>query len=149
MRSPASTADAESLGGARPGGVGRLTHGIEPVARAAHGDDLEAELAEAAELLAEPAYVDVDCLAVAQIVVAPDLLEEDLAGEDPTWSTHKVGEQLPFLRGQLQLRVVDHRPVSGAVDAQPAEPVLLDLRTHIPLLAASKHGRHPGEKLVQ
>ncbi len=34
--------------------------------------------------------MDVDRLAVAQVVVAPDLLEQDLAGEDPTGSADEL-----------------------------------------------------------
>src|SRR5690349_3365422 len=44
-----------------------LAHRIQPVAGAADGHDLEAELAEAAELFPQPADVDVHGLAVAQV----------------------------------------------------------------------------------
>src|SRR6266851_5231558 len=79
----------------------RLAHGIEPVAGSAHRDDLETEFAESAQLLPQPADMDIDRLAVAQVVVTPDLLEQDLAGEDPTRAAHQVGEQFPLLRRQL------------------------------------------------
>src|SRR3984893_10257110 len=88
-------------GSGRAAGSGRvlrlargLAHGIEPVAGAAHRDDLEAQLPETAQLLPEPADVDVDRLAVPQVVVAPDLLEQDLAREDPTRPAHPGGERL-------------------------------------------------------
>src|SRR6267378_4233970 len=82
---------AGGLGGGAGSGraltlAGRLAHGIEPVAGAAHRDDLETQLRETAQLLPEPANVDVDRLAVAQVVVAPDLLQQDLPGKDPTWT---------------------------------------------------------------
>src|SRR5260370_33072045 len=72
--------------------AGRLAHGIEPVARAAHRHDLETQLPETAQLLPEPADVDVDRLAVAQGLVAPDLLEQDLAREEPTRPRHHARE---------------------------------------------------------
>src|SRR3984893_3295020 len=132
-------------GSGRAAGSGRvlrlargLAHGIEPVAGAAHRDDLEAQLPETAQLLPEPADVDVDCLAVPQVVVAPDLLEQDLTGKDSARAAHQVGEQFPLLGRQLQLGVVDHGPPSRPVDAQPAEPVLLELRTNVALLTAAK-----------
>src|SRR2546423_11418965 len=126
----------------------RIADRVEPVAGAAHGDDLEAELAKATELLAQPSDVDVDRLAVAEVGVTPDLLEKDLAGEDPTRPAYQVGEQVPFLRRQLQLGVVNHGPPSGPVDSQPADPVFFDLRANVTLLAAAEHGRHPREELA-
>src|SRR6266852_9694053 len=71
----------------------RLADRIESVAGSAHRDDLETKLAETAQLLPQPADVDVDRLAVAEVRVAPDLLEQDLAGEDPARAAHQVGEQ--------------------------------------------------------
>src|SRR5712691_6204693 len=63
-------------------GAGDIADGVEPVAGSPDGHDLEPQLAEAAELLPQPADMDIHRLAVAQVVVAPDLLQQDLAGKD-------------------------------------------------------------------
>src|SRR5260370_25960838 len=82
-----------------------VTNGVEAVTGTPDGDDFEAQLAEAAELLPQPADVDVNGLAVAQVVVAPDLLQQNLAGEDATRTAPQLGEQVPLLGSQLQLGV--------------------------------------------
>ena len=93
--------------------------------------------------------MDVDRLAVAQVVVAPDLFEQDLAGKDASRPADQVGEQFPLFRSELQLGVVDHRAPPRPVDPQPAEPIFLHLGANIPLLAPAEHGRHPGKELAQ
>src|SRR2546423_12410176 len=58
--------------------VGLSAHRIQPVAGAPDRHDLETERSETSQLFAQPSDVDVDRLAVAQVVVAPDLFEQDL-----------------------------------------------------------------------
>src|SRR5438309_1557996 len=116
--------------------AGGVANRVEPVAASPDGHDFESKLAEAAELLPQPPDVDVDGFAVAQVVVTPYLLQQDLPREDAAGPPHQVGEEFPFLGGQLQLGVVDHGAPPGPVDPQPAKPVLLHLGAHVPLLAA-------------
>src|SRR5438128_10171543 len=125
MRSPASASAANVGPGSGAHRHRRLPHWIQPVAGAAHGHDLEAELAEAPQLFPQPADVDVDGLAVAEIVVAPELLEEDLASQEPAWPADPAGQPFPFFGGESQPSVVDHGAVPGPVDHEPAQPVLL------------------------
>src|SRR5438093_1377857 len=128
---------------------GLVPNRVQPVAGATHGHDLETESSETSELFPQPSDVDVDRLAITQVVVPPDLLEQDLTRKHPPRPVDQVGKQLPLFWGELQLDVVDHRPPPRPVYPQAAEPVLLDLGTDIPLLAAAEHGRHPGEQLAQ
>src|SRR5215203_833013 len=103
------------LGGGR-GRVGDLL--VELVADVAHGADQRLVLG--AELGAQPPHVDVDGAGAAEVVVAPDLLQQLGAGEDPAGVLGEVLEELELLVGQVQRPPAQLRGVAVLVDDQLA-----------------------------
>src|SRR5680860_1341236 len=92
----------------------------EPVAHVADRPDLLLVLGP--QLGAQPPHVDVDGAGAAEVVVAPDLLQQLGAGEDPAGVLGEVLEQLELLVRQVQQpaahpggvgRLLDH-DVAGA-----------------------------------
>src|SRR5687767_13860353 len=73
---------------------------VELVADVAHGAD--EGLVLGAELGAQPAHVDVDGAGAAEVVVAPDLLQQLGAGEHPAGVLREVLEELELLVGQVE-----------------------------------------------
>src|SRR3989442_5161040 len=57
----------------------------ELVADASHGDDVRRRGGIIFNLLPQPADVHVDGARAAVVVVSPDMLEEESAGEHPVW----------------------------------------------------------------
>ena len=74
----------------RPYGIVILPTCREPVTDVAHGPD---EVIELAELRAQPADVHVDGAGAAEIVVAPHLTQQHLAGQHLALMLHQVAEQ--------------------------------------------------------
>src|SRR4051794_15961019 len=88
----------------RPSGVGRVPGrlglgGDEAIADVAHGADQR--LVVGAELGPQPAYVDVDRTRAAEVVVAPDLLQQLLPREDATGVLGEELEQLELLEREV------------------------------------------------
>ena len=69
-----------------------------------------------AELGAEAADVDVDGAGAAEVVVAPDLLEQLLAAEDAARVLGEVLQELELLVGQVEGAAADAGGVGGVVD---------------------------------
>src|SRR2546430_10885847 len=115
---PASARTAMFLDGA----VGRRL-AVETVADAAHGHDLERR--HSGELLAQPAHVHVDRLAVARELMSPHVLEQHVSRVDAAWVREQVRQQVELSRRQLDILVPEHDPACGAVDAEVAEGVAL------------------------
>ena len=74
----------------------------EPVADVAHGADQRLVLG--AELGPQPPDVDVDRAGAAEVVVAPDLLQQLRPGEDPARVLGEELEQLELLEGEVERR---------------------------------------------
>ena len=60
-----------------------------------------------AELGPQPAHVDVDRAGATEVVVAPDLLEQLRAGEDPARVLREELEQLELLEREVEGATVD------------------------------------------
>src|SRR3954464_1673360 len=135
------SATLSPLRGPRLGGLrhtqrsffGQRTHrlGDELVADVAHRAD--ERLALRAELRAQTSYVYVDRAGAAEVVVAPDLLQQLRTGEDPAGMLREVFEQLELLEGQVERRSADARLVGRLVDGEVTgadllRPVGLPLR---------------------
>ena len=73
-----------------------------------------------AELRAEPTYVHVDGARAAEVVVAPDLLQQLGAGEDAARVLREELEQLELLEGQVEDAGADAGRVGRLVDADRA-----------------------------
>src|SRR4051794_5997982 len=94
-----------SAGGGAPGrGRGALSllrrRYDEPVAHVPHGADQLLVLGT--ELGAEPPHVHVDGPGATEVVVAPDLLEQLFAAEDPAGVLREVLEELELLEGEVE-----------------------------------------------
>src|SRR5439155_9905304 len=92
--------------------VGTRHH--EPVADVAHGPDRGLVLGT--QLGPQPADVDVDRARAAVVVVAPDLLQQLGAGEDPAGVLREELDQLELLEGQVEHPATHLRGVGGLVD---------------------------------
>jgi len=88
----------------------------EPVADVAHGADQRLVLG--AELGPQPPDVDVDRARAAEVVVAPDLLQQLGAGEDPARMLGEELEQLEFLEGEVEDAAAQPGRVGRLVDGQ-------------------------------
>ena len=94
------------------------------VSRGAVGDEAVADVADradqrlvlAAELGAQPAHVDVDGAGAAEVVVAPDLLEQLRAGEDAARVLGQELHQLELLVGEVEVWPRDPGGVGRLVD---------------------------------
>src|ERR687897_90226 len=100
-------------------GVGDF--GDEPVSDVAHGPD--EHLVVGAQLRAQPAHVDVHGPRAAEVVVAPDLLQQLRAGEDAARVLREVLEELELLERQVQRAAADLGGVARLVDRQVAAAV--------------------------
>ena len=76
---------------------------LEAVADAAHGEEELGLLRVALELLPQVADVDVDGARVAVLGVAPDVLEQGLAGEHPAGRAGERAEDLELDVGDADL----------------------------------------------
>ena len=92
----------------------------EPVADVADGADQRLVLRP--ELGAQPPDVDVDGAGAAEVVVAPDLLQQLVAGEDPAGVLGEVLEQLELLERQVERALPDLGGVRRVVDHDLAGP---------------------------
>src|SRR4051794_19137842 len=81
-----------------------LAGGGEHEADAAHRVDVARRGRVVAELLAQAADVDVQCLRRAEPVDVPDLVDEPLAGDDGAGAAHEQREQVELLAGRLDRR---------------------------------------------
>ncbi len=94
--------------------------GHELVADVADGADQRLVLD--AELGAQPADVDVDGAGAAEVVVAPDLLQQLVPGEDPARVLGEELEQLELLVGEVERPARELGGVGVLVDGQLAGP---------------------------
>ena len=103
-----------------PAGAGRRVGDllVELVADVADGADHRLVLG--AELGAQPPHVDVDGAGAAEVVVAPDLLQQLGAGEDPARVLGEVLEQLELLVGEVERAAAELGRVAVLVDDQLA-----------------------------
>ena len=92
------------------------------------------------DLAAQALDVDVDQPGVAGVAVAPDLLEEDLTGEDLPRLAGERHEEVELQRRERQRAAVALDRVAGDVDLQVADLELLGLG----LVARGAAGPGPG-----
>ena len=95
----------------------------EPVSDVAHGADQGFVLG--AELGPQPPDVDVHRARAAEVVVAPDLLQQLGAGEDPARMLGEELEQLEFLEGEVEHAAAQPGRVGRLVDGQFARADLV------------------------
>ncbi|OEI67463.1 hypothetical protein Cus16_2899 [Curtobacterium sp. ER1/6] len=110
---------------------------VEAVADVPDGAD---ERLEVAELGAEASHVHVDRAGAAEVVVAPDLAEELLAGEHPRRVRGEEAEELELLEGQVERASAHLRRVAGLVDDDARR---LDLRARRVLGGATRGQADP------
>src|ERR1700722_3637808 len=114
---------------ARPGRVGAVAvvryalDRDEPVADVPHGAD--ERLVLGAELGPQPPDVDVHRPGAAEVVIAPDLLQEVRPGEYPAGVLREELQQLELLEGEVEHPAAQPRRVGGLVDGQVAGPDLV------------------------
>lgn len=72
------------------------------------------------QFCAQSPYMDVDRAGAAEVVVAPDLLEQLGAGEDPAGVLRQILQQLELLEGQIQHSALELGAVRGLVDGEVA-----------------------------
>src|SRR5712691_2599793 len=89
---------------------------VEAVSDPSHGHDLER--GPRRELLAQPADMNVDRLAVARELTAPHVLEQRIAGVNPSRKRQEVGDQVELARGQLEVDAVEDHAPRRPVDAE-------------------------------
>src|SRR4051794_17478522 len=141
-RSTPSGSAAPRRADERPGGSQ-----VELVAQPAHRDEVLRLAGVGLDLGPQPLHVDVEGLGVADVVGAPDAVDELAAGEHPSGVAQEHLEELELLERQ---------PLGGAVDR---DHVPLDVHAHGPglegrrrqlgLVAAAEHGADPGDQLAR
>ena len=102
--------------GSVAGGLGLGRH--EAIADVA--DRADERLVVGAELGAQTADVDVDRACAAEVVVAPDLLQQLLAGEDPAGVLGEELEELELLEREVEGAVLELGGVGRVVDDEAA-----------------------------
>src|SRR5664280_517308 len=90
--------------------------GHETVADVAHRPD--EHLVLQAQLGPQSSHVDVHRAGPAEVVIAPDLLEQLSPGEDPAGVLREVFDQLELLVGQVEQPAADSCRVAGLVNNQ-------------------------------
>src|SRR5690606_30691717 len=93
---------------------------------------------------AQPLDVHVDQPGVGCVAIAPDLLQEDLPGEDLPRLAGQADEQVELERGQVDLRVAPIDGVPGDVDAQVADADPFGTGC----IGAADPGPDPGDQLL-
>ena len=91
------------------------------VAHPAHGVDERGTGRIGLDLPAQPVDMDIHRPGLAAVVVAPDVLEQLVAGKDLAWLANEEGQQLERLRLDRERLAVAQEPVSGEVHLDPAE----------------------------
>src|SRR5512134_332923 len=122
----------------------------EDIADAAHRMDEARRRRVLLDEAPEPVDMDVHGPALAGVVIAPDALEELVAGEDLAGVTEEEGEQLERLRLDRQVRTVAQQPMAGEIHLHPAE--IHDRRRRLEgdrLLRAPEERPDPGGQLAQ
>src|SRR5439155_7351187 len=110
---------AEASGNSGPGR--RLGRAAEDVAHAADGVDELRRRGVVFKCRTEPVDVDIDRPRLARVVVAPDVLEELVAGERLPGVAEQERQQLERLRLDRQRLSVAQEPVPGEVDLDAPE----------------------------
>ena len=93
----------------------------QSVAEAAGGDDVAGVGRVGLDLGAQPADVDVDQAAVAEVAVAPDPVEQVLAAEDPAGVERQLDEQPELGLGEVQSSPVAPYDALVGADLEVAE----------------------------
>src|SRR4051794_23030293 len=127
------SATLSPLQGPRLGGFRHTQHCFFRQRGDGLGDELVADVAHRAderftlraELRAQAPYMYVDSAGAAEVVVAPHLLQQLGAGEDPAGVLREVLQQLELLERQVERRPTDARLVRRLVDAEVARSDLL------------------------
>src|SRR5919197_4649633 len=133
-RRPVTPAPDRPIASPLPQGVAGPTYGLD-----------EAGFAAGLELLAQGPNVDVDDIRLAQEVVAPNALEDQVAGEHLAGMAHQELEQLVLAGGQLDPAIAAADLARAGVELQVGQPK--DLR---PVRRRSAQERpHSGDQLVE
>src|SRR5215213_8624431 len=122
--------------------IGRLLY-AEDVARAADRME-EPGFATGFELSAEVRDEDLDRVGDGEGVVAPDLVEEPLAGDHEALVAHQVLEQLELALGQVDRALAARDLVRVRVQGQIRHPQ----RRHAPRRPPPQQRAHAGEQLL-
>ena len=101
----------------------------EPVAHVAHGTDQRLVLR--AELGPQPPHVDVHRPGAAEVVIAPHLLQQLGAGEDPAGMLGEELQQLELLEREIQDAGAQPGAVGGLVDGEVAGADLVRRRRRL------------------
>src|ERR671933_228103 len=104
------------------------SHGHEPVADPAHGEQALRVRRVALDLAAQVRDVDVAGALVAYVGAVPEVLHDLAAAEDALRLGGKEREQPELRRGQAHALAVDPHLVAGQVEAERAD--LLDRVAH-------------------
>src|SRR4051794_10388149 len=141
-RQPSSNDALSSLRAVRAGGG-------EHEADAAHRVDVARRGRVVAELLAQAADVDVECLRRAEPVDVPDLVDEPLPCDDGAGAAHEQREQVELLAGRLDRCAGPRHGPRGRVEADVAD---LDRRVLVGRRGrrggATQHGADAGRDLA-
>src|SRR4029077_6858251 len=109
--------------------VGRRRFPVAPVADPPHSHHLERGARR--ELLAQPADVHVDRLAVTGELAAPHVLEQRVARMDASWEGEQVRDEVELAGGQFDVDAIkDHAP-RGTIDAEVPYRVLFGNRLRL------------------
>src|SRR6476469_969969 len=98
------------------------------------------------DLRPQPLDRDVDQARVAKIVVAPDPVEENVAGQDLAGMADELEQEVELGAGERDLRAVAEHTAAGDVDRQRAEPQGGDV---LAAAGPTERGTDPGDQLRQ
>ena len=122
----------------------------EPVTNVADGANQRLVLG--AELGAQPPDVHINRAGAAEVVIAPDLLEQLGPGEDPGRVLGQELQQLEFLERQVERAAAQAGRVGRLIDRQVAGPDLVrrvgggDSRARRPIASRSRASTSPGRR---
>src|SRR5712691_10173657 len=91
---------------------------FKTIADAAHGGNPLRIGRVVLDLLAQPADVNVNRAFVAEIFVAPDFGEDQIAREDSALVAHQFGEEVKFLVAQVEFLAATKNTPPGEVHAE-------------------------------
>src|SRR5258706_5856214 len=121
---------------------------VEAVSDPSYGHDLER--GPRRELLAQPADVNVDRLAVAGELAAPYVLQQRVARVNASREREQVRDQVELASGQLDVSSIEDHAPCGPVDAEGADRILFGDRLRLVgfRLRSAEHRVHSCQDLA-